>query len=59
MHMVATCFNIGGVVKMGCATWEQALNQTLMAECFVVLKRSCGSLKKILIPKRTNTASSQ
>jgi hypothetical protein len=45
MHMAATWFNIGGVEKYAYPTWKRALNQTLPAECNLVLKPSCGSLE--------------
>jgi hypothetical protein len=45
IHMESTYFNIDGVEKMGCTTWKQAPNQTLITECKAVHKPSCGSLK--------------
>jgi hypothetical protein len=45
MHKKPTYLNIGYVEKKADATWKQALNQTLMADCIVVLKLSCGSLE--------------
>jgi hypothetical protein len=44
--MVSTYFNIGGVEEMGFTTWKRAMNQTLKAQHNVILKPSCGSLKK-------------
>jgi hypothetical protein len=45
MHKKPTYPNIEDVEKMGSATCERAMNQTLNAECYVVQTRSCGSLK--------------
>jgi hypothetical protein len=51
MHMVSTYFNIEDVEKMSCCNWKRALKQTPIAECIVVLKQSCGSLKKFTYHK--------
>jgi hypothetical protein len=45
MHMVSTYFNIEDVEKNAYPTWKQTPNQTLKAECKLLLKPSCGTVE--------------
>jgi hypothetical protein len=45
IHKKPTYFNIGDVEEFSYPTWQRAMDQTLIAECNLVLKPSCGRIE--------------